>query len=159
MTQAIKLLIFMLVFNGLIYGVFRLVKRNNKIYMEGVDQSMEPAYPAGSTYLLSADIQQMKDVKVNEAVAYYLPRNNEKSRVGWVLAKEGQKISGDTERYYVDGEPVKKNKFYMMHKFTEYVVPRGCVFIVPTLPHDEDSRILGPIPVRCILGRMPAPKE
>lgn len=159
MQQAIKLLIFMAVFNAIIYGVFKFLKRNNKIYVEGVDQSMEPAYPAGTTYLLTADIQRSKDIKGGEAVAYFLPNNLDKSRVGWVIAREGQKVSSDNDKWYVNGEPVKKERMFVMsgHKVSEYIVPRGCVFIIPNLQHDEDSSVLGPIPVRCILGRMPSP--
>ncbi len=87
----------------------------------------------------------------------------------WRAMHEGRRLAlydGDwpseaSYTLYVDGEPVKKIKLFVMggHKISEYVVPRGCVFIIPSLQHDEDSTVLGPIPVRCVLGRMPAPKD
>ena len=159
MKQAIGFVIFMAVFNALILLVFYFAKANNRVYLEGTDQSMEPEYQNSTTFKLTP-FTGSKDVKPMFAVAYFPPDKPAPVRVGWLIAKEGQKVASDGKSWTVDGKELNAPKLGVRYAkpIPEFVVPRGTYFIIPKFGHDDDSTVRGPIPHRCIVGRMPEPK-
>ena len=160
MKQAIGFVIFMVIFNALILACFYFFKTSNRVYVEGTDQSMEPEYSNSTTYKLTPLTAGSKDLKPLFAVAYYLPDRAAPVRIGWVIAKEGQKVSSNGTLWTVDGKEIAQPRLMPRYgkPVPEFIVPSGSFYVVPKSGHEDDSTARGPIPFRCIVGRLPEPR-
>ena len=135
---------------ALIILCFKLYKWHNRIVIKPNDTSMEPEYSPGN-HSIDISAKEVKDIDLGAAVAFRVPTLPNAVRVGWVLAREGQRIEIRKRRIFVDGTPSPKQPHAVRVKLHEIVVPRGCVFV---MAHEggEDSSHYGPLPMRSILG-------
>lgn len=131
---------------------FKLYKWHERAVIEANDHTMEPEYRNGS-YSLDASPQRVADLKLDTAVAYYLPGSTTACRVAWVVAKEGQRVVLSGGKVMVDGHPSQAKVLGFTKESPEFIVPRDCVFVVACAP-EEDSLKYGPVPMRNIRGML-----
>ncbi|MBI3828107.1 MAG: hypothetical protein HY291_01230 [Planctomycetes bacterium] len=131
---------------------FKLYKWHERAVIEANDHSMEPEY-RNSSYPLDSSPQHVSDLKLDSAVAYYLPGSNTAYRIAWVVAKEGQHVVLTGGKVMVDGHPSQAKVLGFTVESPEFIVPRDCVFVVACAPED-DSLKYGPVPMRNIKGML-----
>ncbi|GMV81336.1 MAG: hypothetical protein AMXMBFR7_25200 [Planctomycetota bacterium] len=139
---------------------FSFYKAHNRVVVKTGDDGMLPEYAQGS-YGLRSDYDKAADLAVGVAVAYHPPGKPEEEWVGWVVAREGQKVQTkprgtDTRRMYlwVDGqESALQSGLTPRQPMPEIVIPRNCVFVIRK-DSGKDSFTFGPIPLRLVKGRM-----
>ncbi len=139
---------------ALILLCFKLYKWHNRVVIKSNDTSMKPEYPPGN-HALDISATEVKDLDVGRAVAFRVPTLPDATRVGWVLAREGQMIEIKDRIVLVDGVPAPKQPAAIRMTIQRMVVPKGCVFV---MAHEggEDSSHYGPLPMRSILGVLEA---
>ncbi|MCW8131470.1 MAG: hypothetical protein KIS92_14065 [Planctomycetota bacterium] len=137
-----------------IIGVFKLFKSHHRAVIEANDHSMEPEYRNGS-HSIDSSVRRVSDLTLDTAVAYYLPGQPDQYRVAWVVAKEGQRVklvfANGQGKIFVDGQPSQAKVLGFTINSPEFIVPRGCVYVVASAP-ENDSLNFGPLPMRNIRG-------
>ena len=136
----------------MITGLFWGVKNWRMATIHAVDHSMEPEYDPG-TYWVNLPPDTMREAELLRAFAYAKPGATETISVGWLVAKEGDRVDFG-QKLTVNGSLSPAKIEVLLPSRKPFVVPRGCVLFIPTKPQPQDAMALRVVPLRSIRGQM-----
>lgn len=150
MKEQIKSIVAYVLLLAAIFAGFKFYKMYNRVVIDETNHTMEPNYPPG-TYWLKSSPDRVKDLPLNEAVAYQIPGKPDGHSVAWVLAREGQVVEIREKEFWVDGSLALKQPKGIAADAPGFMVPKGCVFLVANVSGEASQRY-GPLPLRSIRG-------
>jgi hypothetical protein len=146
-----------LLLSGIAFGLVWLLGSRSMIKLEPEYGGMRHVFAAGERNLtLFKGAEERRALKQGDVVAYQLPGKD--VMAGRIAAIRNDRVSAEQnalvvgeQRYGTAGRTVADS----LQRFPEVPVPRGCAWIVVDRGGEEiDSRLLGPIPLRFVLGRL-----
>ncbi len=149
---------FITIFEAILLTIFLIVFVAQSFLVEGY--SMEPTLHNGERVMVEKITYHLRKPKRGEIVIVKNPLDKRDKYIKRVVGLPGDLIEINKGSVYINGilleedyiaEPVA---FWYSH---EYLVPEGHVFVLgDNRNHSDDSRRIGPIPYKNVLGRVVA---
>jgi signal peptidase I len=123
--------------------------------------SMEPTLMPGDRVLVNKVSYDLHDVHRGDIVVFSRPPNDNspgvKDLIKRVIGLPGETVSGQANAVYIDGQRLNESwlpKGVTTAAFPPITVPKGYYFVMgDNRGNSEDSRILGPVSGKLIVGR------
>lgn len=120
--------------------------------------SMEPTLQSGERILVEKISLYLSELKYGDIVIFQNPRNSSQIYIKRVIAIEGDEVLINSGKIYINGKTLNEGYVKEALLFPQYekiVVPIGhCYVLGDNRNHSLDSRIIGTIPKRNIIGKV-----
>lgn len=119
--------------------------------------SMAPTLPDGSRILVRRDSYLDVDPQANDLVAFRNPTNRRQTWVKRVVGLPGDRVSIESGVVYVNGKVFKEAESVDLDESTveEVLVPdQHCYVLGDNRAESRDSRMLGPVPMIALVGKV-----
>lgn len=135
-----------------IYGLARMFRL---VLTSGI--SMEPTIKSGQVVLLDRTAYWRRNPRIGELVIFKPGKKGlAKHFLKRVVGREGDKVKLRFGVLYLNGKRVKEPYLaadFANGRFMEWTVPSGHIFVLgDNRNHSLDSRKLGPIPLKNVVG-------